>query len=173
MRNILILLLSLATFSCVVETNKVARDGSELFPSIYEDKRCLPSVSQYEPPFKRYTIRFDAEGYRSFGFAYYDDENCRSYITQEDSFLSTYPYEIGAVVTNQDGSSGTSLLFPDPEDAGPYGTVFILYTDELCFAEGTINISEYSFGFTPVDNEGDFSGLDIDTNNCWRDISDV
>ncbi len=143
-------------------------DAVDLFPNILVDAQCFSSSTQGTDSWYKTTLVFDEDGYRNFGKAYYIDDACKNISYIEDGWFSTYPYRIGDIVKNKDGSFGTELLFPDPEGVGKYGSVVIQKDGEICFAKGTLEIHQSSLRFQPVDIDGDFTNLEIDYTSCMR-----
>jgi hypothetical protein len=167
MRTNVVLVLSVILSACGGNSDQnQSNNNRQLFPSLLKDQRCFSDINPNLVLFNQRTLRFDSDGFISFGYTYYEDENCETLLYREDGRYSSYPYGVGDSVVNRDGTIGRELLFPDPENAGPYGTVYVITGNQLCFAENTLTITENSLSFTPTDNEGDFSGLEIDSDNC-------
>lgn len=115
-----------------------------------------------------YALNFTPAGNLAVDTYYYQNNACSN---SPDSInygeYSQLVYTLGASVINADGTVGQVLLFPDPEHVGPYGSVFSLIENRLCFANETVSINESSFLFTPAGVADDLQGLNIDYENCF------
>ena len=142
----------------------------DILPIGLADQQCFSGRGSWQGYWVRKMLVFDDDGYRLTGEVAYSDSSCTSELGEDWSGAwSTYPYSIGDTVTTSDDVLATILQFPDPEGAGPYGTVFLAPTSEwLCFAVGSLTASEIGFSIKPTDVAGDFSRQEIDYDNCWE-----
>lgn len=138
----------------------------KLFPSLLYDNRCFSSVVEGSGFYQRWSMRFNAQGFLSVGTAFFSDSDCSTYSHSFDPGPSIYPYIDGGLVVNADGSEGHVLEFPNPENSDPYGTVYNFVGNQVCFAVGSITATKDSFSFSATDTNGDFSGQEIDVENC-------
>jgi hypothetical protein len=142
----------------------------DIFPIGLADQQCLSGRGMWEGYWVRKMLVFDDDGYRLTGEVAYSDSSCTNELGEDwNGVWSTYPYMIGETVTTSDDALATILQYPDPEGAGPYGTVFLAPMSEwLCFAVDSLSVRENGMSITPTDVEGDFSAQEIDYGNCWE-----
>lgn len=154
--------------------------AESIFPIVLEYQECSHFGKTDNIQYFKYIITFDSGGYSRTGQAMYDDKSCSIFVHRDINSHSRYPSKLGFKVVNEDGSIGNELYFPDPEQAGLYGTVYQIDGDTLCFSKGTftLEMSEnqpgfigYSAFFAHTSSDGDFSGLEIDKDNCFNILS--
>ncbi|MCL1048814.1 hypothetical protein L2755_04105 [Shewanella abyssi] len=175
MNKLLILLLTLTLTSCSSDDDE-QKQAINIFPSVLEGQKCIKNMDPNDTQYHKVIIEFDSGGYQGIGWAIYDDSECVILASRHHDVNSYYPNRLGNQVINLDGTIGNELFFPDPENAGLYGTVYHINEELLCFAKGTVNLNTgytnrpnlSSIHFGPTSVEGDFSNLEIDRDNCFK-----